>query len=52
MYKHVGPYQGFETGKAVSMEFGLFTTAIVLLIGGVAFLVSTMTVEKDRRVSY
>ncbi len=50
MYAYVGPYQGEQKGKAVSMEYGLFTTAAVMLIGGVAFLLSTFTVEADRRV--
>lgn len=51
VFRYVGPYQGSEMGKAISMEFALYTTALVLLLGGVACLVATMTVEKDRKVS-
>ena len=50
IYKHIAPYQGPETGKAVSLEFALFTTAVVLLVGGSACLLATLTVEKDRKV--
>lgn len=51
MYRYVGPAQGYDTGKAVSMEFGLLTTAVVMLLGGGAFLMSTLFVDHDRRVS-
>ena len=34
------------------MEFALFITAFVSLLGGGAFLLSTFTVENDRKVSY
>ena len=50
MFSYVGPAQGEQKGKAVSMEYGLFTTALVMLLGGAAFLVTTLTVERDRRV--
>ena len=32
------------------MEFALFTTAFMCVLGGGAFLISTLTVEKDRKV--
>lgn len=51
--RYIGPYQGLRgstTAKAISMEYGLYTTAIVMLLGGAAFLLATLTVEKDRRV--
>ena len=51
MYSYIGPYQGPTIGKAISMEFGLFTTVVVLLIGGTACLLATFTVETDRMVS-
>lgn len=51
MFHYVGPYQGEQAGHAVSMEFGLFTTAFVLVLGGAAFLTATLTVERDRAVS-
>ena len=37
-------------GRAVSMEFGLLITAVVMLLGGGAFLMSTLYVEEDRKV--
>lgn len=52
VYRYVGPAQGYDTGKAVSMEFGLLITAIVMLLGGGAFLMSTLFVENDRRVRF
>lgn len=52
MFGYVGPYQEEVKGRAVSLEFALFTTVIVMLLGGAAFLVSTFTVEVDRKVSY
>ena len=38
-------------GRAISTEFALFTTAIVCVLGGSAFLASSLTVEADRKVS-
>ncbi len=32
------------------MEYGLFTTVIIMLLGGGAFLYATLTVEDDRKV--
>ena len=37
-------------GRAISTEFALFTTAIVCVLGGSAFLASSLTVEADRKV--
>ena len=51
VYSWIGRYKGQKYGKAISMEFALFTTVFMCVLGGGAFLVSTLTVEKDRRVS-
>ena len=51
IYGYVGPYQEVDKGRAVSLEFALFTTPVIMLFGGVAFLAATFTVEADRRVS-
>ncbi len=46
----IGPVQGVQHGKAISLEFGLLITAFVCVLGGGAFLASTLTVEADRKV--
>ncbi len=46
----IGPVQGQEYGHAISLEFGLLITAFVCVLGGAAFLASTLTVEADRKV--
>ena len=38
-------------GKAISLEFALFTTVFVCSLGVAAFLALTLSVEADRRVS-
>lgn len=49
VYSWIGQYKGEKYGKAISMEFALFTTVFMCVLGGGAFLISTLTVERDRR---
>lgn len=51
IYAQLKPYHTELVGKAISMEYALFVSVIVCALGGAAFLASSMTVEKDRRVS-
>lgn len=51
VYSWIGRYKGTKYGHAISMEFALFTTVFMCVLGGGAFLVATLTVEKDRKVS-
>ena len=50
VYDWIGRYKGPKYGHAISMEFALFTTIFMCVLGGGAFLASTLTVEKDRNV--
>ena len=34
------------------MEFALFTSVVILVVGGSANLLATLTVEEDRKVSF
>lgn len=51
VYLWIGRYKGDKYGHAISMEFALFITVFLCALGGAAFLASTLTVERDRRVS-
>lgn len=50
IYNHIKLVHTEYAGRAISTEFALFTTAIVCVLGGSAFLASSLTVEADRKV--
>ena len=51
IYYRIQWYHSVDAGRAISSEFALFTTTIVCVLGGGAFLISSLTVEADRAVS-
>jgi len=52
VYSHIKWwYHSEDAGRSISTEYALFTTAIVCVLGGGAFLISSLTVEADRAVS-
>lgn len=53
VFSHLGPYHSCPLSqlkaKAISSEYALFITLFVCALGGGAFLISTLTVEADRK---